>query len=363
MNAMKRSPSPSSSFLAFSKKYIPRIDASMRGFFKEKILDAKLPIIREMYALMSEYCLREGKRVRPLVMLLACFGYGKEKNADDVMPIAAVLEMMHSFLLIQDDIIDRSDLRRGGPSLHLLCGRRYGGGSHNRNIGSDVALILADVLFAGALKMVGESNVPYRARERFMKIFSDTYEITAWGQILDILNSRSKKIASPGETALQIATMKTAYYTVYYPMLMGYALAGKNSGRERRLIGDFSLPLGLAFQIRDDILGVFGKEKATGKPSDSDIHEGKVTLLVDGVLERLDRRERGRFISLFTKSKKGKREIEKIRSIIEESGSLAAAKLRHRELVDISRRRLSRLSIGDQYRSVLGGLVELIAEI
>jgi geranylgeranyl diphosphate synthase type I len=316
-----------------------------------------------MYALLSEYCLREGKRVRPLVMLLACFGYGEEKHADEVIPIAAVLEMMHSFLLIQDDIIDRSDLRRGGPSLHVLCDRRYGGGSHNQNIGSDIALILADVLFAGALKIVGESNVPHRARERFLKIFSDTYEITAWGQILDILNSRSKRIASPGKTALQIATMKTAYYTVYYPMLMGYALAGKNSAREQGLIGDFSLPLGLAFQVRDDILGVFGKEKATGKPSDSDIREGKITLLIDGVLERLDRRERARFMSLFTRSGKGKREVDKIRSIIEESGSLAAAKLRHRELVDLSRRRLSRLSIGDRSRAALGGLVELIAEI
>lgn len=363
MNAMKRPPSPSSLFRTFSGKYIPRIDASMRGFFKEKILDAKLPVIREMYALLSEYCTRKGKRVRPLVMLLACFGYGEEKNADDIIPIAAVLEMMHSFLLIQDDIIDRSDLRRGGQSLHLLCGRRFGGGSHNRNIGSDLALILADVLFAGALKIICESNVPHRAKDRFMKIFSDTYEITAWGQVLDILNSRSKKIVSPGETALQIATMKTAYYTVYYPMLMGYALAGKNSGRERNLIGEFSLPLGLAFQIRDDILGVFGKEKATGKPSDSDILEGKITLLVNGVLERLDRRERSLFISLFTGSKKEKKDIEKIRSIIEESGSLDAAKQQHCDLIDVSRRRLSRLSIADPFRTALGGLVDLIAKI
>ena len=228
MIAMKRSPSPSSHFRTFSGKYIPRIDAAINDFFKEKILDAELPVICEMYALLREYCSREGKRVRPMVMLLACFGYGGGKNADDIIPMAAVLEMMHSFLLIQDDIIDRSDLRRGGQSLHLLCGRRYGSSSHNRNIGNDVSLILADVLFAGALKIIGESNVPHRAKDRFMKIFSDTYEITAWGQILDILNSRSKKIVSPGETALQIATMKTAYYTVYYPMLMGYALAGKN---------------------------------------------------------------------------------------------------------------------------------------
>lgn len=360
---MRKPSSPVDRFRTFSAEYVPRIDAFMKEFFDGRTDGAELPEIREMYSFLAEYCARDGKRVRPLVMLASCHGYGGDAGSVDIIRIAAVLEMMHSFLLVQDDIIDRSALRRGGKALHVVCGERFGRGSHNPEIGSHLALILADVLFSGAIGIIAGSGVPPRAKDRFMKIFADTYEITSWGQVLDILNSASRKISSPGETALRIATMKTAYYTVYFPMLMGYALAGRNSDRERERIREFSLPLGLAFQIRDDILGIFGKEESTGKPSDSDILEGKRTLLVDGAIERLDGRDRDRFVSLFTKKSKEKKDIDKIRAMIRESGSLDAARCRHGELVDLSREGLARLNIDNSRRKVLGGLVGLIEKI
>lgn len=335
----------------------------MREFFDGRADCAELPEMREMYRFLAEYCGRDGKRVRPLVMLASCFGYGGDARSAEMIRIAAVIEMMHSFLLIQDDIIDRSTLRRGGKALHVVCGVRYGRGSHNPDIGSSLALILSDVLFSGAVGIIAGTKIPPRAKDRFLNIFAETYEITSWGQVLDILNSASRKIHSPGETALRIATMKTAYYTVYFPMLMGYALAGRDSARERGLIREFSLPAGLAFQVRDDILGIFGNEGATGKPSDSDILEGKMTLLVDGAIERLEGRDRERFIALFTKKKKEKRDVAHIRALIRESGSLDAARRRHGELVALSRKGLARLNVGESSRRVLAGLVAMIEEI
>jgi geranylgeranyl diphosphate synthase, type I len=360
---MSKSASPADRFSTFGAEYIPRIDEFLKDFFNGKMAGAELPEIREMYSFLAEYCSREGKRVRPLVMLISFFGYGGGRDSEDIIRIAAVLEMMHSFLLIQDDIIDRSELRRGNKALHVLCGERYGRDSHNPGIGGHLALILADVLFSGAIGIIARSGISPAAKDRFMKIFADTYEITSWGQILDILNSGSRKIASPGDTALRIATMKTAYYTVFYPMLMGHALAGRDSNVEQELIGEFSLPLGLAFQIRDDILGTFGNEETTGKPSDLDIAEGKITLLVDGAIERLDGREREKFIALFTRKNKEKKDIAKIRTIIDESGSLEAARRRHRELVDQSRKGLARLNIENDCRLLLDGLVGLIEKI
>lgn len=360
---MSTEKSPVERFQSFSDAYMPRIDDFIREYFGDRSAAADLPEISEMYAYLAEYCSREGKRVRPLVMLLAYFGYGGDRNSVDVIKIAAVLEMMHSFLLIQDDIIDRSDLRRGGKALHLICGDRYGGGSHNPEIGSHLALILADVLFSVAVGIIARADVPPGAKDRFMKIFADTYEITSWGQALDILNSASRTMASPGETAVRIATMKTAYYTVLYPMLMGHALAGGDPDAEEGLIGEFSLPLGLSFQIRDDILGIFGKEEATGKPSDSDILEGKRTLLVDGALERLEGTGLERFMALFTKKDKTSGDIDAIRTMIRDSGSLDAARRRHGELIDRSRNGLARLNIDGDCRAVLGGLVDLIAKI
>jgi geranylgeranyl diphosphate synthase, type I len=360
---MTTTPTPRDRFKAFSKEHVPHIDRSIHEYLDMKKKGARLPIIGEMYGLLDEYCCREGKRVRPLIMLISCFGYQRGKKLEDAVNIASVIEMMHSFLLIQDDIIDRSSLRRGGETLHVSCGGLYGGYSHNRNIGNDIALVLADILFAGAVEIIARSSVPPGAKDRFLEIFANTYEVTAWGQILDILNSRSKKIDNPGDSAINVATMKTAYYTVYYPMLMGYVLAGRNADQEKELIRDFALPLGLAFQIRDDVLGVFGSKESTGKPSDSDIMEAKVTILVNSTIEKLGKKDRQKFLELFTKNRKTHRDVDTIRQMIDSSGSREAVVERHWELVEESRHLLSRLKLSEEYRETMTGLVEQIAKI
>ncbi|MBP7737322.1 MAG: polyprenyl synthetase family protein [Spirochaetes bacterium] len=358
---MKKTSPSSNSFRDFGKQYVPLIDASMKEYFKLKISGAEMPDIREMYGLLSEYCMRDGKRVRPLVLLASCFGYGSVWNRDDLVRMASVLEMMHSFLLIQDDIIDRSALRRGGKSLHLVCDDSYGKRSHDEAIGSHIALILGDVLFANALEIVGSTGISPRLKDRFMKNLSATLEVTAWGQTLDILHSAARTYTSNRETATQIAMMKTAYYTVYYPMLMGYALTGRDSPREKERIRAFALPLGQAFQIRDDILGVFGKENDTGKPADTDIVEGKITILISNAAESLRGKDHDLFISLFTKKRKQKRDVAIIRKMIERSGSLDSARERLWEFVEQSRWRLADLSVSAEYHEVLHGLVDMIA--
>lgn len=348
-------------FGRFSKEFIPRIDACMNRFFKEKIRAAGRAQIRGMYEMLQEYCSREGKRIRPLVLLASYSGYGGVPGVA-VIRMASVLELMHAFLLIQDDIIDRSSLRRGGKSLHVVCGEKFGSMTYNENIGSDISLVLADVLFANSLEIISGSEVSPRVKNKFLRVFSDTYEITAWGQVLDILHSHPQRIDHTGTAALDIARMKTAYYTIYYPMLMGYVLAGGDSAGEKKLIEKFSLPMGLAFQINDDIQGVFGKEKATGKPADSDILEGKRTLLVDGTIRVLSGTERARLIALFTKKKKGAADIEGIRKLILDSGSLDEARLMHRKLLDEACGVLQNLALTKKSMAILMGLIERIAE-
>ncbi len=360
---MKKRMAPGDSFLRFSERYSVKIEASIRRFFKGKIATADFPLIGEMYSLLLEYCGRNGKRVRPLVFIAACLGFGGSLRTETLVRIASALELMHSFLLIQDDIIDRSDLRRGGKALHLICDDLYGKNSHNDSIGGDIALILGDVLFTNSLEILSNSGIDSRVLARFMNVFARTFEITAWGQVFDIMNSNSKTVFRPREMAMQIGMLKTAYYTIYYPMLMGYILAGGNSRNEEKQIRDFALPLGLAFQIRDDMLGVFGNEQSTGKPSDSDILEGKMTLLVSGAIEMLDGKERERFISLFTSKKKTRRDIDSIRNMIDRSGSRLMAEKMHGEQIQLSLKKLSRISINDEYRCVIDGLIGLIARI
>ena len=349
-------------YASFSKTYAPRVDAVMAEYFNGRVRGASMPLVRRMFGDLKEYCSRDGKRVRPLIMILSYFGYGGARGRD-VERIAVALELLHACLLIQDDIIDRSPLRRGGASMHLLCGKKYRGNTRNPNVGGDIALILSDVLFANALEIISGSDFPLKTRNSFLRIFSDALEITAWGQILDIMNSHPKKVESPRETAQQIATMKTAYYTIYYPLLMGYALAGRDSEKEKELIRDFALPLGLAFQLRDDILGVFGTDTAIGKSADSDILEGKITLLVDCTIKNLKKADRARFISLFTRSGKDRAVIEKIREMIRRSGSLDEVRERHRELIEESRRALAGLGMKKEYRSIMLGMMSIISKV
>ena len=359
MNTMRKNP-----FTLFGEAHSPGIDTVISEYYENKIRETPSGMERELYSELCGYCTRPGKRVRPLLVLLSFYGYApfyaKRRRVHD---IAAAVEMMHSFLLIQDDVIDRSPLRRGGASLHVKMHKRFASGSFNDSIGNDTALIMADVLFANALEIINAASPGKTIKERFIRVFAMTYERTAFGQILDILHSLPRTIEQGSTVPRLIGEAKTAYYTIYYPLLMGYVLTGRYSTREMERIRDFSLPLGLAFQIRDDILGVFGSEADIGKPADSDIREGKLTELIQSAADALTGRQRKEFIRRFTAKQKKKSDVACIRKMIEQSGALEQARVKHADLIEQSRAVLPALSLRKEYRETLQGLIELVGEV
>ncbi|RPI94898.1 MAG: polyprenyl synthetase family protein [Spirochaetales bacterium] len=365
MKETKENPTPQARrFNRFAEKYSPRIDLSIEKYFAGKKKDAGHAFMAVIVNDLAEYCLRPGKRLRPLVLIAAYQGYGGNASSlGEILAIASSLELMHSFLLVQDDIIDRSSVRRGGDAFHLLMQRRFAGLTRNSGIGSDVALVAADVLFCDALQLILGAKIDGAARESFLGLFARAYERTAWGQILDIINTRPLALRTGDTAAREIGLMKTAYYTVYYPLLMGCALAGVSLARERRAIGRFALPLGHAFQVRDDILGVFGDKIEMGKSADSDIMEGKKTVLVQNAIELLDAGERKRFAKLFTKPGKTKADIARIRAVMRESGALAAAEEMHRSLIGQAVRAVPSLGINAEGMDLLRGLCAAIGEL
>jgi len=161
-------------FKNFSKFYIPKIDNFIEQFIDDKKKNAEYDFINNMYEDLSEYCTRDGKRVRPLLLILSYIGYkNRFVNIDKVIPLGSVVEMMHSFLLIQDDIIDRSETRRGGQTLHLISQQKFSGYSHIDTVGRDVAFILADILFANSLEIISKIDFSKKVKDRFLKIFSE----------------------------------------------------------------------------------------------------------------------------------------------------------------------------------------------
>ncbi len=349
-------------FDEFSKKFIPKIDEELQRLLDRKISTSK-GIHAELYRDLKEYCIRPGKRIRPLIFLAGYSHYSKKnENVRQAVKIAAALELMHSFLLIQDDIIDKAVLRRGKPALHVMAGKKYVRYSKNPSIGSDVALVMADILFALALELVAAAQFGCPEKDAFLRLFAETYERTAYGQILDVIYSKPKSMP-PADVAGEISSEKTAYYTVVYPLLMGYVLSGGSDKNEIERIHDFALPLGMAFQIRDDILGVYGKSKSTGKSSDSDIEEGKLTMLVAHAMQELKPKDARHFIALLSVSPKSAQHIRRIRSIMKAVGAFENSVHRLEELISLSRVKLHRLGIGVRGIALLEGLIDMIESL
>ena len=157
--------------------------------------------------------------------------------------------------------------------------------------------------------------------------------------------------------------MKTAYYTLYYPFHLGYVVAGGSDPEEARRIREFALPLGLAFQVRDDILGVYGKSDDTGKPSDTDIIEGKMTFLVQSTLDALEGDEKKAFISLLVERDKEPSSISRVREIMERCHAKRLAMEKLEELVSEAGVRLRELRISGKRKDVFYGIIDLIGKV
>lgn len=204
---------------------------------------------------------------------------------DDVIAASAALELFHAAALVHDDLIDNSDTRRGRPAAHraLEAVHREGGWRGAADgFGRSAAILLGDLLVAWSDDLLEEglrsSSHAAGARAEYARMRRD---VTV-GQYLDIVEEHAAATV-PGDDhaarALRVATYKSARYSVQQPLLIGAALAGADAAQHDAL-ARFGLPLGLAFQLRDDVLGVFGDAAVTGKPSGDDLREGKRTLLI-----------------------------------------------------------------------------------
>ena len=348
----------------FSNEIVPEIDTFINDFFDKKIFIADMDFMKEILACIKEYCLRDGKRIRPLLLINSYYGYKFGfKKKHEIIKLGAIVEMMHSLLLIQDDIIDRSEMRRGGKALHIELGEKYSRLTNNKLIGQDIASVTADILFSLSIELISGLNIRHDIKDRFLGIFSKTYEKTAWGQILDSLNTMPKKIDPESDMPMQINIMKTAYYTIVYPLTMGYILSSGNNKREITNIEAFGIPLGIAFQVRDDLLGIFGIEKNTGKPNDSDILEGKITLPVQNTILKLAGKEREQFIKLFLKIGKSKADVGFIREKIKTSGALDDTLKYHAELIGDSYNLLDNLVMKRYNKDVMLGIIQAVEDI
>lgn len=288
-----------------SIRFVDLIQSRIDGFFDARasilvsIADELSPV-----AAFSREFLSGGKRFRALF----CFwGWQAVRTADDagddggetgavtaggaldaVVSVASALELFHAAALVHDDLIDNSDTRRGKPAAHkrfehLHASEGWGGsgamfGTGAATLLGDLLLILSDELFDEGLTQLVSAPARRATRAEFNRMRLD---VTA-GQYLDIFEEigwSGRPDSEQLERAERVIVYKSAKYSIESPLLIGASLAGATVGQLESLRA-FGLPLGIAYQLRDDLLGVFGDADVTGKPSGDDLREGKRTVLI-----------------------------------------------------------------------------------
>jgi geranylgeranyl diphosphate synthase type I len=261
-----------------------------------------------------------GKFVRSTFMYLGWLCGAQPDEA--ALRASASLELFHAFALMQDDVMDESELRRGRPSVHVSLGRwhRERGlrGSSDR-FGESAAILLGDLCLVWAGKMLRESGIDAEARARVWPLYDDMRIELAIGQFADLVNDSH---AFPTlEDVLDVLRRKSGNYTVRRPLEIGGAMAGCTPEILGALSG-YGAAIGEAFQLRDDLLGVFGEQTITGKSVGTDLTAQKATSVVVAAHQLADAGLRRQLSELMTTPTLGPADAERWRALITVSGAV-----------------------------------------
>lgn len=261
-----------------------------------------------------------GKRLRPLLCVVGWHAAGGSGSEDAALRLAASLELLHASVLIHDDIIDNSDTRRGHPTAHrALEARRPGADAQTASrFGTSAALLLGDLTLVWSDQLARSVPLTPKELRAVQSVLDAVRRDVLLGQYLDLVSTG--RPSSDLDAALAITRYKTAHYTVERPLQAGAALAG--AGPElRAACSEFGIPLGEAFQLRDDLLGVFGDPQHTGKPVLDDLREGKHTPLVALALQGADQAQRDSLCHLLGRSDLSATDAAAVRDIIVATGA------------------------------------------
>ncbi len=328
-----------------------RVEAELRSLFQlpdEEGLDVRWT---QAMAHAQAYTLRPAKRMRPaLVALGHAIAQGASAVPERLWHFAAGFELLHTFLLIHDDVADGADLRRGGPALHRLLGAG--------KLGADLAVVVGDHLFARSVEAMLESGLP--AARRAVQYYLSICRQTAAGQYLDIDLGRTPLADVTLTQVLRVARLKTARYGFVAPLVCGAMLAGAQPGLLQALerVGRH---MGLAYQLRDDLLGLFGDTQACGKCADGDFVEGKRTFPVVAAHLRAPDSVRAELQSLWNLRSANPVALARARSLVASYGGLAATERLVDRATGAARAAVAALPPGGGVADVLDELLVLLA--
>lgn len=339
--------------VAADEAYRLRIDAALADFAARKRADltAVSSDLGEFVDAAADF-VAGGKRLRALFCRAGWLVAGGDPDLAAFDHAAASLEWLQGSALAHDDLMDASDTRRGRPSLHrqfehLHADRDFVGNAER--FGASAAVLLGDLMLSWVDEQFRQGALP-RTLEALPWLDLCKTEVAA-GQYLDVLAQVRGSVSV--EQAMLVVRFKSAKYTVERPLHLGAALAGA----PRAMLDDLSavaLPLGEAFQLRDDVLGVFGDPTVTGKPAGDDLREGKTTVLIAKATELGDEADRASIATLLGTSDG----VDELSALIDRTGALAAVEADISRLEAVADTAVAALP--DEAEEILGALMRSV---
>jgi geranylgeranyl diphosphate synthase type I len=329
--------------LSLLDEYVEKITHKIDRFLDEEIsywsqIDESVgaPLIA-----MKEFFHGGGKRLRPAFCLLGYRAGGKVDLSQKIIDAGSSLEMLHTFALVHDDFMDRADTRRGRPTVHRFLDTFYREKNYHGDIehfAQSVAILAGDFAFTYADRFA--RDLPSKCLDVYDALKVELFA----GQQMDLDAVHRESISR--ETITKIAQYKSGRYTIERPLELGAILANDAKPHSWTKFGQ---PLGEAFQLRDDILGVFGDEATTGKPVGDDIREGKFTMLIASALDVASDKQ-NRILQQRGNDNLGESDVADIINTIEETGARKNVEERIEQLFDIAMAALNNIELDDWSR-------------
>lgn len=299
----------------FTDTYQPALEQAMAALFDD--FRHTLPVISKdsQWALeaLREYSLRPSKRIRGS-LAAALYDYATATTlSDEAVRLGVTVELLQNYLLIVDDVMDRSAIRRGEPALHKLYEVHYSdAGEHETHMAGVLIGLLAQ--HCANATLLGGNYAPDRLQQA-LSLLHLHMAVTDIGQI-DDMRQQINHLPISQAALLRKYRQKSSYYSFVNPLEMALVLAGKDKEVAKRDAEAFGLPTGVAFQLRDDYIGIFGDSSTTGKPNLDDIREGKYTLMVHYALEKATDEERESLLAILGSPTADEHSLEAVREII-----------------------------------------------
>lgn len=336
--------------------YKKELEAYMTSCLKEFITDQAQGIdleVAELCGVLRDACFG-GKCIRGGLAKLGYEIAAGEKSDERILPISAALEILQAAVLAHDDIIDRSPTRRGKDSVWQKIARE----KDDFHYGLSQAVCLGDMGIFLANRLITDSNYPAERRLSALSILNLTGLNTIGGEMLDVATAASKDY-SEEDRILRISRFKTAWYTIVGPLQIGATLGGASLELLRR-IQDFGMALGIAFQLKDDVLGILGSEEETGKSNTSDIAEGKVTLLIHYALKNMNSQQKELLFSSYGNPQAGEKERSAVIEVFSSTGAFEEIKKQALNYLEQAKRLVPSIAASPEYAALLLDLSDMM---